>query len=130
MTGLLVHVLRDRLFRGGPRPEHGLHGLDSGVFDSFVLVDDTHLVGPAELGPFLPSAKTPALYLRRGNLPDGSFRAVPANPPGVANLIGPMFGGTFVYASDSRFPATGNVKSPIPVHDRWESDELYGRNFD
>jgi hypothetical protein len=31
--------------------------------------------------------------------------------------VGPMFGGNFVYTSDSRFPN----KYPIPVHDRWES---------
>lgn len=130
MTGLLVHVFHDKFRNGGPRPELGLHGLDSALFDSFVLIDDHHLVGAGELGPFLPNAKTPALYLRPGNLRDGSFRAVPANPPGIANLIGPMFGGAFVYTSDSRFPKSGGTHSPIPVHDRWESDELYSRNFD
>lgn len=125
MTGLLVHVLRDRFRGGGPRPEHGLHGLDSGLFDSFVLVDDLHLTGTEALGPFVPDAKTPALYLREGNLRDGSFRAVPANPAGIAKLIGPMFGGNFIHASDSRFPKTNGVSSPIPVHDRWESPDLY-----
>ena len=29
---------------------------------------------------------------------------------------GPMFGGNFIYTSDSRFPNN----YPIPVHDRWE----------
>src|SRR5215831_14146358 len=32
------------------------------------------------------------------------------------NMIGPMFGGNFVYCSDSRFPS----KQPIPIHDRYE----------
>lgn len=125
-TGLLVHVLRDKFSTKGDAPAHGLHGCDSAKHDSFVLVDDLHLIGPRELGPFLPRPDTPALYLRKGHLNDGTFRAVPANPPGIANLIGPMFGGAFVYTSDSRLPG----HAPIPVHDRWESDELYSRNFD
>ena len=32
-----------------------------------------------------------------------------------------MFGGNFIYTSDSRFPN----KYPIPVHDRFESPEMY-----
>jgi hypothetical protein len=30
--------------------------------------------------------------------------------------IGPMFGGNFLWTSDSRFP----MKYPIPIHDRYE----------
>lgn len=33
-----------------------------------------------------------------------------------SNAVGPMFGGNFIYSSDSRFPA----KYPIPIHDRFE----------
>lgn len=33
------------------------------------------------------------------------------------HLNGPMFGGNFIYTSDSRFPS----KYPIPVHDRYEN---------
>ena len=29
---------------------------------------------------------------------------------------GPMFGGNFIYTSDSRFPN----QYPLPIHDRWE----------
>jgi len=35
--------------------------------------------------------------------------------------VGPMFGGTFIHTSDSRFPK----KHPIPLHDRYESKEQY-----
>lgn len=38
-----------------------------------------------------------------------------------AGLIGPMFGGNFIYTSDSRFPSD----YPIPVHDRYETQEQY-----
>ena len=36
-------------------------------------------------------------------------------------VLGPMAGGNFVYSTDSRFPA----EYPLPIHDRWESPELY-----
>lgn len=35
--------------------------------------------------------------------------------------VGPLFGGTFIYTSDSRFPAD----YPIPLHDRYETPEQY-----
>ena len=36
-------------------------------------------------------------------------------------LCGPMFGGAFIWSSDSRFPS----RQPIPVHDRYETPERY-----
>ena len=36
-------------------------------------------------------------------------------------VLGPMAGGNFVYSADSRFPS----EYPLPIHDRWESPELY-----
>ena len=45
--------------------------------------------------------------------------------------VGPMFGGNFVYTSDSRFPSLyGKMNCahfPIPVHDRFETQEMYER---
>lgn len=47
----------------------------------------------------------------------------PVHPSHAPNaVIGPMAGGNFVYSSDSRFPS----EYPLPIHDRWESPELYG----
>jgi len=47
---------------------------------------------------------------------------------GKAKTSGGMFGGNFIYCSDSRFPKIGDFSSPIPVHDRfepqWVSDML------
>lgn len=47
----------------------------------------------------------------------------PVNDPrcGDGKHVGPMFGGNFVYSSDSRFPAD----YPIPIHDRFETQEQY-----
>lgn len=35
--------------------------------------------------------------------------------------VGPMFGGNFIFSSDSRFPSD----YPIPIHDRYETPETY-----
>ena len=47
------------------------------------------------------------------NVP-GHFCAVPLIYP--KGMIGPMFGGNFIYTSDGRFP----FSYPIPIHDRFE----------
>lgn len=43
--------------------------------------------------------------------------------------IGGMFGGNFIYTSDSRFPSLYGAMNcahyPIPVHDRFETQEEY-----
>ena len=49
------------------------------------------------------------------------LHAEPVNPDRPDNAAGPMFGGNFVYTSDSRFPAA----YPIPVHDRYEVQERF-----
>lgn len=42
-------------------------------------------------------------------------------PETTKQMCGPMFGGNFLYSSDSRFP----FKYPLPIHDRWETWEAY-----
>lgn len=48
------------------------------------------------------------------------FRAIEVGEDGLPitkeGFRGPMFGGTFVWSSDSRFP----VPYPVALHDRWE----------
>ena len=41
--------------------------------------------------------------------------------------VGPMFGGNFIYTSDANFPKLYGLRtgSPIPVHDRYETQEEY-----
>ena len=53
----------------------------------------------------------PVLEVLPGHI--SGFRAVPVVQP--SGMAGPMFGGNFVYSSDSRLP-----REPIPVHDRYE----------
>ena len=43
-------------------------------------------------------------------------------------FIGPMFGGNYAEDHDERFPAysfMGDVRLPIPIHDRYETPEEY-----
>lgn len=47
------------------------------------------------------------------------------NPHVPEGMAGPMFGGNFVFTSDSRFPSA----QPIAVHDRYESVEQYCSMF-
>ena len=42
------------------------------------------------------------------------------------SLVGPMFGGNFLYSSDSRFRERVN-EYPVPIHDRFETKELNER---
>lgn len=54
--------------------------------------------------------------------------AVPEEPAPSARRIGPMFGGHFVYSSDSRFGPMAHGARPLPVHDRYETPEHYALN--
>ena len=66
-----------------------------------------------------------ALYLNMRELwgEDHPF-AEPLIKP--SNKVGPMFGGNFVYTSDSRlYNFGGKYHLPIPVHDRFETQEQY-----
>ena len=53
------------------------------------------------------------------NVP-GHYCAVPITPT-PKGMVGPMFGGNFIYSSDSRFP----FPYPIPIHDRYETQKCY-----
>ena len=51
------------------------------------------------------------------------IHAEPVNPGDLSDKVGPMFGGAFIWSSDSRFPSD----YPIPVHDRFEEVAEYER---
>jgi len=78
-------------------------------------------------GPFEPSAGAPAAMLKQG--PRDTVIIVPAVKPG--GMIGPMAGGAYVASSDSRFSEAlrrlGQTNShvAIPIHDRFESQDMY-----
>ena len=101
MKGLLCNILQSK-----NSPNCSNHGI-SARYDKVILVDAQ--------GPFEPNENTPAVRLGNNN------RAYPLNEEGNENTVGPMFGGCFIWSSDSRFPSN----QPIPLHDRWETQEQY-----
>lgn len=56
--------------------------------------------------------------------------AVPVELPPEGRYAGPMFGGCFVYSSDSRFAKLTGTHNPLPVHDRFETWDHYRMNAD
>jgi hypothetical protein len=79
--------------------------------DNLILVDTE--------GPFIGD-ETNSVKLVKRNFGWGDYvHAEPIQQP--EGMVGPMFGGNFIYSSDSRFPA----KYPIPIHDRFETQEMY-----
>jgi len=101
--GLIVNVYR-------PSHDATNNGLTS-------KMDQIRLVGEGVDGPFGPKEGEDYLVVQTkhvGNKP--YIYAVPKSLLDSGDLV--MFGGNFVYTSDSRFAAVN--KYPIPVHDRVE----------
>ena len=108
MTGLYVTVYKDA--DGSDCTANGI----TSHYSRLVLVGD------GVDGPFDVKEGEPHLKLVKRNMGSREYlHAVPVNFGGKG--VGPMFGGNFIYTSDSRFPSD----YPIPVHDRFESQEAY-----
>ena len=100
-TGLIVNVYR----------ASGIDCTNGGITSKYKTLT---LLGPEVSGPFAPDEDRPALTIVKRKLFGGDYyHARPADVPTTEHL---MFGGNFVYTSDSRFPCP----YPIPVHDRKE----------
>lgn len=85
--------------------------------------DEVTLVGANVARIFPETQECPAVRLHV--IGDGElWQCVVVRPvaPGPEGWIGPMFGGAFIFTSDSRFPGHSR---PIPLHDRWESPNTY-----
>lgn len=79
--------------------------------------DETSVMLLHENGPFELESKNIKIIDHPAGQSFGKI-AVPVDQNGQEILLGHrMFGGTFVYSSDSRFPE----KYPVPLHDRFES---------
>ncbi len=89
-----------------------------------------HVVIVNAEGPFKPNSRMPGVYvIEHPAGPRYGPIAVPAEEP--EGHAGPMAGGAFISCSDSRFHALleslGSTASAIPLHDRFESWDLYNR---
>ena len=102
MKGLLCFLLQDK-----DRVDCSAGGISS-------RVKSVILVGPGIPEVFDSDEKTPAVVVReRVVFGKRYYRAVEA---AKADDAAEMFGGCWVYTSDSRFP----FDYPIPLHDRFE----------
>lgn len=107
MKGLLVNILESKSI--GNCSNNGISSKTNNV----ILID-------CECKVFSTDEKTPAvtIFKRTKYLQDyfqEYLTAYPVDENGNAIKSG-MFGGCFIYSSDSRFPA----KYPVPLHDRFE----------
>ena len=107
VKGLLVFVYRDAA--GGDCTNGGVTGKATQAI----------LVGDGIPGIFDVRPDLPALRIVKRAFSWGEYvHAEPVDRPD--GLCGPMFGGNFIHSSDARFPN----KYPIPVHDRFETQEM------
>lgn len=109
-----VRGLRSSIFRDSGFPgDYSNHGLSSRVTRVTLIGPELYDATNGSL-PDAPSEQAPAVVLRE-TLPGHTV----ARPYGQHTRGGgAMFGGTFIWCSDSRFSAVHD--GPIPLHDRFE----------
>lgn len=83
-------------------------------------------------GPFDPTPEAPAVRLVRGNIWGSVKIVVEDDDSRGPERVGPMFGGTFVATSDSRFADAvdkliGTRGGAVALHDRYETAAEYAR---
>ncbi len=100
------------------------YGSDSSNNGISAKAESVTLVGEGIPEIFEPNDYRPAVKLVKRIIRGKEYvHAEPVEWESEGDDIRGMFGGTFIYTSDSRFPAT----HPIPLHDRRESREMYKR---
>ena len=104
LMGLVCHVLK---------PAGGFPNCSNGGISS--IYDEVTLVGGGVPELFEATEDAPAVMLCHRALPRCDTMHMYAKPLALGNQWS-MFGGCFIYTSDSRFPA----EYPIPLHDRVE----------
>ncbi len=94
------------------KPQYGdcSNGGLSSKYTNVIIVDETI----PEI--FSTNETTPAVKLVYRKLSSMNEPYIHAEPVERKRGCGPMFGGCFIYSSDSRFPHN----YPIPLHDRFE----------
>jgi hypothetical protein len=111
MKGMLVFTLR------AADGEFTLNGVSS-QHSTFLLV------GPGVPEVHEDNGRYPVLHLVKRSLGGAKpyLHAEPLERP--VGKLGPMAGGNYIMTSDSRFRQEVN-EYPVPVHDRFETQEQY-----
>lgn len=113
--GMLVGIFRDDHI--GDCTNGGVTGSKQGARGAIAIHPDLPKL-------FGPSLDTPGLKIIQN--PAGTGYGLVAVPlVFIDGEVGPMFGGNFIWTSDSRFRKLS--RKPIPVHDRFETVEQYER---
>lgn len=109
MNGMIMDVLRHA---------NGMNATNGGITSKVtrVIVTGKWADGTPIPEIFEPREDCPEVKVGVNLPPYFHVYPIDLNP----KLVGPMFGGNFVYSSDSRCPAY-----PIPVHDRQETPQQY-----
>lgn len=127
MKGLTLHVYRSKLgdFTNG--------GISSGA-DKLILVG---LIRGGQFEPlpehsqvFAPGPDAPAVVLVESRLPAKYGPHLEPFMTDDSGDVGPMSGGNYAASSDSRWSELGDLfghgrLGAVPIHDRYESPELY-----
>ena len=108
--GCSVNVYKD-----GSNYDCTANGITS-KHDNLILIDEN---GGNYDCPHMGSFENTVKLVKRDLWGKEYLHAEPLVKP--KGMVGPMFGGNFIYTSDSRFPSS----YPIPVHDRFETKEFY-----
>jgi len=91
----------------------------SGISD---LTDSVTIIDPRIPAMYEPTPEAPGVRIKVKNVFGTDYiYAVPLEKP--EGMTGPMMGGSFIYCCDSRFRELS--KYPIPLHDRFETQETY-----
>lgn len=80
------------------------------------------LVGQGVARIFRPTTDAPPVEIGEAG---GRLHARPLQELWPADAVGPMFGGSFIYTSDSRFRDITRDGRPLHLHDRFETSEQY-----
>jgi hypothetical protein len=112
----------------GTAPSKGIHaliyrdalGIDFSNRGLSAQVTEVTVIGPGLDPIFPPSEERPAVqFVAREGLDGVTIHAVPVTAEGEPAPWF-MFGGTFIFSSDSRFRQAAGHYGAVPLHDRVE----------
>jgi hypothetical protein len=119
MKGVSVSIYRSDL---GDCTNRGITSPARSQDKIFVVFDEAVEQGNWDLVACKDNPKFVCLKIVRRNIGGGLYLHIePMFDRGSG--VGPMAGGNFVFTSDSRFRRVSQY--PLPVHDRWETQEQF-----
>ena len=120
MRGVTVHVYRSDL---GDCTGGGVTSPNRSKGKIFVVFDPSLSEGNLKLEDCMKDDRFVCMHVVRRSLGGSEYLHVePINQP--QGMVGPMFGGNY-----AKGQMRGLCQYPLPIHDRFETEEDYSRNF-